>query len=196
MSGFFSLFALSLALAADAFTIAVCKGLSLGRRKLSDAAVVGGWFGFFQALMPLVGFLSGRLVRDAIAAVDHWISFFLLSSIGIRMLLESWEKNEDAASIGQSASLGIRAMLPSAFACSIDALAVGVIFSFSPLSSLPLALVTIGATTFLLSAIGVYIASIVGSAYRRKAEGFGGILLIFLGIKILCDHLFHLPAFF
>ena len=188
MSDFFSIFLLSLGLAADAFAVAVCKGLALRRCRPSDALTVGGWFGFFQAVMPLLGCLLGRLLSSAVYAVDHWISFGLLTAIGIHMLMESFS-GETAP---QSASLAPAAMVIPALASSIDALAVGVVFSFSPPSELLPAVLLIGLTTFLLSTLGVSLASAIGARYKSKAEGFGGILLVFLGIKILVTDLFGL----
>jgi putative Mn2+ efflux pump MntP len=190
MSDFFSLFLLSLGLAADAFAVAVCKGLALRRRRFSDALIVGGWFGVFQAIMPIIGCLLGRLFSSAIYAVDHWISFALLTAIGMHMILEALSPQEAAASV----SLAPSAMLIPALASSIDALAVGVVFSFSPSPELLPAALTIGVTTCLLSTLGVSVASAIGAAYKAKAEGFGGILLIFLGIKILITDLFCLSG--
>lgn len=190
MSGFFSLLTLALGLAADAFALAVCKGLSMRRRRLSDALTVGGWFGLFQALMPIVGYYLGRLLCSAVYAVDHWISFALLSAIGLHMILEAFSEEKQQL----SASLSPAAMLIPSLACSVDALAVGVVFSFSPLMQLFPAVLLIGTTTFLLSSIGVSVASAFGVAYRAKAEGFGGILLVFLGIKILVTDLFGLSG--
>lgn len=185
MSGFFSLFTLSLGLAADAFAVAVCKGLAMRRRRFEDAITVGGWFGLFQAFMPIVGYYLGRLLCSAVYAVDHWISFALLTAIGLHMILEAFSEEKQQL----SASLSPAAMLIPSLACSVDALAVGVVFSFSPLAELLPAVLLIGATTFLLSSLAVLLASAFGAAYRAKAEGFGGILLVFLGIKILVTHL-------
>lgn len=189
MSDFFSLLTLSLGLSADAFAVAVCKGLALGRRRASDAAIVGGWFGFFQAIMPIIGCLAGRIFCDAIDAIDHWLSFALLCMIGLHMLFEAYESDVKS---DVTASLSPTAMLAPSIACSIDALAVGVVLSFSPSSRLLPSAVMIGVSTCLLSALGVYIAGSLGSAYRAKAEGFGGILLVLLGIKILICDLFDI----
>ena len=190
MSDFFSLLLLSIGLAADAFAVAVCKGLAMRRRRLSDALAVGGWFGFFQAFMPIAGCFLGRLFSCAVYAVDHWISFALLTAIGVHMLMEAFSGEEVAA----SASLAPGAMLLPAIASSIDALAVGVVFSFSPPTDLFPAVLLIGLTTCLLSTVGVSVASAIGAAYKAKAEGFGGILLVFLGIKILVTDLFGLSG--
>ena len=189
MSDFFSLLALSLGLAADAFAVSVCKGLAMRRCRVGDALVVGGWFGFFQAIMPLIGYLLGRTLSAVVYAIDHWISFALLTSIGLHMIFEAFSSQEEP-SLSDSLSPG--AMLAPSLASSIDALAVGVVFSFSPPSALPLAILTIGITTCLLSTVGAYVAGAIGAAYRAKAEGFGGALLVFLGIKILVSDLFGL----
>ena len=186
-----------IALSMDAFAVAVCKGLALPRVKKRNCALVGLWFGFFQALMPTIGYiltyllLSVPSVATGISSFTPWITFVLLSLIGANMIKESFGKEEEVA----DPSLGARVMFPLAIATSIDALAVGVSFALEDslaASSLPTiipAAPIIGVTTFLLAAIGVKIGNIFGTRYKSKAEFVGGLVLILLGLKTLLQGL-------
>ena len=174
---------LSAALSMDAFAVSVCKGLALDRVTPGRAALVGAWFGGFQALMPLLGWLLGVQFQSYIAALDHWIAFGLLTLIGGNMIRESFSDEEKT-----DGSLGFAAMLPLAVATSIDALAVGVTFAFLQVL-VWWAVGTIGAVTFCLSAAGVAVGSLFGARHRGIAERIGGVILILLGIKILLEHL-------
>ena len=178
------LFVLAVGLSMDAFAVAVCKGLAIGRTRLRDAAVVGAWFGGFQAGMPLVGYFLGVNFADYISAFDHWIAFGLLVLIGANMIRESRRQEEEET----GASLAFKTMLLMALATSIDALAVGVTFAFLEVQIVP-AVLFIGVTTFLLSALGVKLGSVFGVRYKSRAEFAGGAILILLGVKILLEHL-------
>ena len=182
------LFILAVGLSMDAFAVAVCKGLAIGKIQWKHVVIVGLWFGGFQALMPLIGWLLGSSFAEYIAAVDHWIAMILLVLIGANMVRESLDKDPEHV----NPSLGVRTMFVMAVATSIDALAVGVTFAFLEVRILP-AVSFIGVITFLLSALGVKIGSIFGTKYKSKAELLGGIILILLGIKILLEHLGYLP---
>ena len=182
------LFILAVGLSMDAFAVAVCKGLAIGKINMKHALIVGLWFGGFQALMPLVGYLLGSSFAEYIAAVDHWIAMILLVLIGVNMVRESRDKDPEHA----DPSLGFKTMLVMAVATSIDALAVGVTFAFLEVRILP-AVSFIGVVTFLLSALGVKIGSIFGTKYKSKAELTGGIILILLGLKIFLEHMGYLP---
>ena len=181
------LFFVAVGLSMDAFAVAVCKGLALRQVRCPHMALVGLWFGGFQALMPLLGYLVGVQFADAIAAVDHWIAFALLAVIGGNMIREALSKEDPP-----DASLSWKKMLPLAVATSIDALAVGVSFAFLRVDIVP-AVGFIGGVTFLLSAAGVKVGSLFGARYRKRAELAGGIILILLGLRILLEHLGVLP---
>lgn len=185
--GFFELFTLAVGLSMDAFAVAVCKGLALKRATPGSMALVGLWFGGFQALMPLIGYLVGVQFRDHITAFDHWIAFILLGLIGANMIREALSK-EDGEEEKSNGSLSARSLFPMAVATSIDALAVGVSFAFLKVEIVP-AVSFIGVTTFLLSAAGVKIGNLFGLRYKSKAELIGGIILILIGLKILLEHL-------
>ena len=178
---------LALGLAMDAFAVSVCKGLAIGRIRPRDCAVCGLWFGGFQALMPVIGYFLGRLFADFIRKVDHWIAFVLLCLIGVNMLREAFGKDCDCEEPAD-ARLDVRSMFVMAVATSIDALAVGVTFAFLNVN-IWLAVALIGVITFVLSAIGVKAGGVVGAKYEKRAEMFGGAVLIILGTKILLEHL-------
>ncbi|WP_394273562.1 manganese efflux pump MntP family protein [Butyricicoccus sp.] len=181
------LFILAVGLSMDAFAVSVCKGLSVRQIKPRHACIVGAYFGGFQALMPLIGFVLGVQFQRYIVSIDHWIAFILLSLIGVNMICESCG---DAEELNDSFSFGT--MLPLAIATSIDALAVGVTFAFLQVNILP-AVLFIGCTTFVLSAVGLKIGNVFGVRYKSRAELCGGIVLILMGCKILLEHLGFLP---
>ncbi len=184
---YWELFVIAVGLSMDAFAVSVCKGLSVSRLKLKHTLVAGAWFGGFQALMPLVGYLLGVQFEQYIVSVDHWIAFGLLLFIGGSMLLEARKPDEE-----QNASFSVVAMLPLAVATSIDALAVGVTFAFLKVHIVP-AVLFIGVITFVLSGAGIRIGHVFGAKYRCKAEFMGGGILILMGVKILLQHLGYLP---
>lgn len=182
--GMMELFLIAVGLSMDAFAVAVCKGLALRKVNLGQMALVGLWFGGFQALMPLAGYFVGVQFKEQITAIDHWIAFALLAIIGGNMIRESLSKEEECP----DASLSVKAMLPMAVATSIDALAVGVTFAFLRVTIVP-AVSIIGCTTFCLSVTGVAVGNFFGTRYQRRAELAGGIILVLLGSKILLEHL-------
>ena len=180
-----SLLLLAVGLSMDAFAVSVCKGLALKKVSLRHMCIVGAWFGGFQALMPSLGYLLGSRFEQYITAIDHWIAFVLLVLIGANMIREALSKEEAEEA---NASLAFKTMLLMAVATSIDALAVGITFAFLSVHIIPAAL-TIGATTFLLSAAGVKVGNVFGLRYKKRAEIAGGVILCLLGVKILLEHL-------
>ena len=177
---------LGLGVSMDAFAVSICKGLAVGKVKIKHMLTAGLWFGGFQALMPLIGFYIGSLFHGYIEKFDHWIAFMLLGAIGINMIKEALSKKEEDSA---DASFSFRTMLILAIATSIDALAVGVAIAMESSTNIWLSVALIGIITFLFSAAGIKIGSIFGEKYKKKAELFGGIVLIFIGLKILFDHL-------
>ena len=178
------LFIIAVGLSMDAFAVAICKGLSTPCVKLRHAGITGLWFGGFQGLMPLIGWLLGVQFQSAIERFDHWIALVLLGILGINMIREARSGEEECC----DCSFVWRAMLPMAIATSIDALAVGVTFAFLSVPIGP-AVAFIGVITFVLSAIGVRLGSVLGKKYQTAAQTFGGIVLILMGLKILLEHL-------
>lgn len=180
----YELFIIAVSLSMDAFAVSVCKGLSTGRPRLSHCLTCGGWFGAFQAGMPLIGWLLGVRFQGMIVSVDHWIAFVLLGLIGFNMVRES--RGDEAEEL--DASFSPRAMFPLAVATSIDALAVGVTFAFLQVDNIFLAVAFIGVITFALSAAGVRVGAVFGVRFKSRAELAGGLILIGMGIKILVEH--------
>lgn len=182
--GIVELALIAIGLAMDAFAVSICKGLSVKKIKPSHALICGAWFGFFQFLMPLIGYFLGFGFQELIQSIDHWIAFFLLAAIGINMIREALSDEEEDL----DADFSFRAMLPLAVATSIDALAVGITFAFLQVDIL-VASTTIGLITFAISALGVAIGNAFGARFKSKAELAGGVILICIGLKILLEHL-------
>ena len=181
---------LAVGLSMDAFAVAICKGLSMKEVSFKEMAIVGLWFGGFQALMPLIGYFLGEACEKYIEQVDHWVAFILLALIGALMIKESFEKEEKKEEEEKNSSpLAFRTMLTMAIATSIDALAVGISFGILPDVDITVAVSSIGIITFILSAVGVKIGNVFGAKYKSKAEFAGGLILLLLGIKILLEHL-------
>lgn len=180
----YELFIIAVSLSMDAFAVSICKGLSTGRPRLGHCLTCGGWFGSFQALMPLVGWLLGVRFQGMIVSVDHWIAFLLLGLIGFNMVRES--RSGEAEEL--NCSFRPSAMLPLAVATSIDALAVGITFAFLQVDNIVSAVLFIGVTTFVLSAAGVKAGSVFGARYKSRAELVGGLVLMGMGVKILMEH--------
>lgn len=174
---------IAIGLSMDAFAVAVCKGLAVKKVEYRHSVIVGAYFGGFQALMPLIGFLVGIQFQAMITAIDHWIAFVLLLIIGGNMIKESRGEDEDLDD-----SFSFKTMFPLAIATSIDALAIGVTFAFLKVN-IVWAISLIGVITFILSGIGVKIGNSFGVKYKSRAEMLGGIVLILLGTKILIDHI-------
>ena len=182
--GLIELFLIAVGLSMDAFAVSVCKGLAMPKCTFKKAAIVGLWFGGFQALMPAIGYVLGAQFQEAIASIDHWIAFVLLALIGGNMIHEALDNDEEEA----DASLDVKTMFLLAVATSIDALAIGITFAFLKVNIIP-AVCFIGIVTFIISFSGVKIGNVFGARYKNKAEIVGGIILILLGLKILLEHL-------
>ena len=200
------LFLIAIGLSMDAFAVAICIGLTLPKATAKKSLTVGLYFGVFQAVMPLIGYIIANQFAGKIIAFDHWIAFILLCFIGGKMIAESCKKEGCPGSEGlteachgnscpsekqsddKEASLKPAQMLPLAIATSIDALAVGVSFAFLRVEIIP-AVSFIGVTTLVISMVGVKIGNIFGRRYKSTAELAGGIILLLIGIKILLEHL-------
>ena len=182
--GLWELFVIALGLSMDAFAVSICKGLSVRTCRPRHMLVCGLYFGIFQALMPLIGYMLGSQFESLVTAVAPYIAFALLAFIGVNMIREARSGEEEAA----TDDFSFRAMLPLAVATSIDALAVGVSFAFLPVDIVP-AVAFIGVTTFVCCVAGVKVGSLFGNRYQARAELFGGVVLIAMGVKILLEHL-------
>lgn len=185
--GYFELFIIGIGLSMDAFSAAVCKGLSMKKLNPRQTLTIAAFFGGFQALMPIIGWFLGKQFERYIVEFDHWIAFVLLAFIGGKMLYDTFRGEEEDC---RNDSLKISELALMAIATSIDALAVGVTFAFLLANNeIFSAISIIGITTFVLSGIGVIIGVFFGSKYKKSAQIFGGCILILMGIKILLEHL-------
>ena len=181
---FIELLLIAIGLSMEAFSVSICKGLTTKKFSWRMALLCGLWFGFFQALMPVIGYFLGAQFQELIEAYDHWIAFGLLFLIGANMIREALSKKEESA----NGDLDVKTMFLLAIATSIDALAVGVSFACIQVKLWSSVLI-IGITTFLFSVLGVKIGNVFGSKYEKSAGIIGGIILILIGLKILMEHL-------
>lgn len=179
---------IAIGLSMDAFAVATCKGLGMRKVRWKQAIVIGIYFGGFQALMPVIGWLLGTRFLIYVENVDHWIAFGLLVFIGGKMLVEAIRNKEDEEAIEYDQPLNHGEMFLLAIATSIDALAAGISFAAIETPIVPAASV-IGVITFGLSIAGVCIGNRFGTRFKRKAEIAGGVILILIGIKILIEHI-------
>lgn len=190
--GIVELLLLAVGLSMDAFAVSVCKGLAMKKISFKSCAICGVWFGGFQALMPLIGYVLGARFEKYVDAIAPWIAFGLLALIGGNMIKEALSKDEEEA----SAALDVKTMFLMAVATSIDALAVGITFACVPVSIVAasafvntlIAVVIIGITTYILSCVGVKVGNVFGTRYKSKAEFAGGLILILIGLKIILEH--------
>jgi putative Mn2+ efflux pump MntP len=176
---------IAIGLSMDAFAVSITLGLSIKRLNVKEILIPGIYFGFFQALMPLIGYLAGTIFADKIQNLDHWIAFALLGIIGGKMIWESF--SQDGKKVKEN-SFRFVTILLLAIATSIDALAVGVTFAFFEINIF-LTIIIIGLITFCISIGGVKIGNLFGAKYKSKAEFIGGAVLLILGLKILVEHL-------
>ena len=185
-----SLIILATGLAMDAAAVSASCGLAAPALRVRHFATVALFFGGFQALMPLLGFMLGRQIGSAVEAWDHWIAFILLGGIGAKMIYEAMQSPDAGTSGGRSEKdvFGLRVMAVLAIATSIDAFAVGVTL---PMLNAPLALslATIGIVTALWSAVGLAIGRQFGARVGKRLDAFGGVVLVLFGTKILIEHL-------
>ncbi|NLI54534.1 MAG: manganese efflux pump [Clostridiales bacterium] len=184
---FVELLLTAIALSMDAFAVSTCKGLSLRRMDWKRAGWIGLFFGGFQAVMPLIGWLLGKQFEHLITSVDHWIVFALLAFIGGKMIYDAL-KPDDGDGCPVEDKLDLKELVGLSFATSIDALAVGISFAFLQVRILP-SVACIGVTTFLISVAGVAIGQKFGAKYQDRATLVGGIVLVLIGLKILLGHL-------
>lgn len=180
---------LGVGLAMDAFAVSICKGLAMRKVNKKQAVVIALFFGGFQAIMPIVGWFLCKGFQNYIEAFDHWIAFALLAFIGMKMIIETLsEKEEDVVVEKMDPPLDMKEMFMLAIATSIDALAVGISLAALDRPIVESAAI-IGVVTFVISIIGVYIGNFFGNRYKKRAELAGGIILVLIGVKILCEHM-------
>ncbi len=186
--GFAELLLIAISLSMDAFAVAVCKGLNMSKINYKHGAVIALFFGAFQALMPLLGWLLGTRFDHYIVGFDHWVAFVLLGFIGGKMVYEAIEGGAETKDKDKD-GFDLKELLILSIATSIDALAVGITFAILPNTNIWTSITTIGIATFVISFAGVIIGNRFGVKYKSKAELFGGVVLILIGLKILLEHL-------
>ncbi len=178
-----SIIIIAIGLAMDAFAVSIANSCNLPKMKISEAITMSFSFGFFQAAMPIIGWLAGSTIKDYIQQIGYWIAFVLLVGIGIKMIYESFILDEDE----KKSSLSIKILFILSIATSIDALAVGISFSCLDINIYFPALI-IGIITLFFSGLGIYLGKKFGHILESKMEIIGGIILILIGLKILLEH--------
>jgi putative Mn2+ efflux pump MntP len=185
--GLLEIILIAIGLSMDAFAVSVSLGLSVKKLKWREMIIPGVYFGFFQALMPAIGYFVGIYFVTKIQNLDHWIAFVLLGFIGGKMIKDSLSKENDKNMSAQS--FRVINLLILALATSIDALAIGITFALFNVSIIRTVLI-IGIITLVISMCGVKIGNIFGTRFKSKAELGGGLVLIIIGIKIVIEHMF------
>lgn len=180
----FEIILIAVSLAMDAFAVSICKGLSMKKLDWKKVTIIALYFGGFQAFMPIIGYFLGSAFAEFVSSIDHWIAFILLAIIGGNMIKDSFDDEEEK----RNDKVDFKTMIVLAIATSIDALAVGVTFAFFE-TNLWISILVIGVITFAMSIIGVKVGNKFGDKFQNKAELLGGIILIFIGLKILLEHL-------
>lgn len=184
MIAIFQIFLISFSLAMDAFSVSIAGGMKSQTAKVTHAVKVAAFFGIFQAIMPIAGWLIAEVMKGFITAIDHWVAFILLGIIGIKMIQEALSNNKEE----KKDILNTNTLLMLSIATSIDALIVGVTLSLLKIPFL-ISISTIGIVTFILSFLGFLFGKQIGVFFGKKAEILGGAALIAIGLKILIEHL-------
>jgi putative Mn2+ efflux pump MntP len=182
---FITLFGIAVALAMDAFAVALAVGLAVAPLTGRHLFRLGWHFGLFQAMMPVIGWLAGVTVQQRIAAYDHWLALGLLSFVGGKMIYEAFKDEEERSRSGDP-TRGMTLVLLS-LATSIDALAVGLSLGMLGVSIwLPAGV--IGLVAGILTLTGMLLGRRVGSLWGKRVEVFGGLILIGIGVRIVLEH--------
>ena len=178
----------AIALAMDSFTVAIAGGLTLKRISLRHFFTIAFFFGFFQAVMPLLGWFGSTYFYHFIEHYDHWIAFAILVLLGVKMIRDGFKDEEEE----HFDPTRLTTVLTLAIAVSIDALAVGISFvciGMDTIEQLSFPLFAIGITSFIFALGGCFIGSIIGNKLKLPVEPFGGAVLVILGFKILLEHI-------
>lgn len=182
--GLLEIVVISFSLAMDAFAVSICKGLSMKKMNWKKAIIIAAYFGFFQAIMPIIGYFLGTTFANFVENIDHWLAFILLSVIGGNMIKESTDDEIEK----RNDNVNFKTMIGLAIATSIDALAIGITFAFLR-TNIIFSVSVIGIITFIISLLGVKIGNKFGDKLQNKSELIGGVVLIIIGLKILLEHL-------
>lgn len=189
---YLSLILIAIALSMDAFAVAVSSGMICNKRGCGNMFKLAAFFGFFQFLMPIIGYFLGKSVYHFIRNVDHWIAFALLAFIGAKMIIEtireSREEKNEGACRPEKDPFCTKTLFIMAIATSIDALAVGITFALTD-ENIWVSSISIGIITFVISALGVLLGNSVGLVLKKSAGIIGGVILIGIGLKIMLEHM-------
>ena len=180
-----TMFLIALGLAMDTFAISIAKGIVIERKRQRSGLLLASFFGGFQAFMPVIGYFAGLSFRELIMGIDHWIAFSLLTLIGLKMIYDSTRKKSEK----EDDTIKFHSLIVLSVATSIDALMVGLSFSFLQISILE-PILLIGVVTFLLSLMGFFFGCGLGRVFGSKIRVVGGVILIVIGLRILLEHLF------
>jgi putative Mn2+ efflux pump MntP len=191
--GLIDILLIGIGLSMDAFAVSICKGLKMKVVDIKQCIMIASFFGVFQALMPIIGYILSIKFVKYINAYSHWVAFVLLLLIGVNMIWEATggEKPEAAELTCSGVVINLKELFALAIATSLDALAVGVTFGTMGDTmelSIWLSVIIIGMTTFVISIAGVFIGNVFGVKYKQRAEIAGGIVLILIGIKVVIEH--------
>jgi putative Mn2+ efflux pump MntP len=187
--GIMTIIILSFGLAMDAFAVSVTNGMCFKKFKRKEAFATALTFGFFQAIMPLIGYAVGSAFLDTISFLDHWIALFLLGAIGLNMIMEGIKSYRNPDYSCNTEAFTLKLLLAQGIATSIDALAVGISFAVIEDTNIILAVSSIGIITFFCSLFGTFLGKKFDSLLKDKAEIFGGCILIIIGLRIFIEHM-------
>lgn len=192
--GIVELLLIAVGLSMDAFAVSIGNGLSMKKSDLKAAVAIAFSFGLFQALMPTAGYFLGSAFEEVIREFDHYIALIFLGFIGGKMIFdgikELRQRKKGESKEEKEFKLSFAALMIQAVATSIDALIVGVSFAALPDVNIWAAVSLIGVTTFVISLLGVFFGKKFGQLLGSKAEVFGGLILVGIGIKVFVEHMF------
>jgi manganese efflux pump family protein len=184
---FLNIIFIGIGLAMDCFAVSLSAGLKVNKNRIKQAIKISFLFGFFQAIMPSIGFFVGALLKTYIIKIDHWIAFFILGSIGLKMIFEAKSKEQSQIDFNNN-----RLIILLSLATSIDSLITGVSFVFMN-TPLIMSVIIIGFVTFIISLVGFFIGGKMKFITKEKANIVGGVALLIIGFKILVSHLTAIP---
>ena len=185
-----SLFSIAVGLAMDAFAVTITNSMSYKKSVVRFGIISAFAFGLAQGIMPIIGWLAGQMFLSVISRYDHYIALILLSIIGVHMIIEAVKelKEGDIEITNKKTTTSFKIIFLQAIATSIDALAVGISFAALQIN-IVFASIIIAVVTFIICVVGIFIGKKIGELLKGKAEVFGGIVLILIGIKTFVEHM-------
>lgn len=188
--GYISVFLIAVSLAMDALAVSVTNGIVIKNFRRRHAVKMGIYFGIFQFIMPIAGYVLGTGFQRIIQSYDHWVAFILLAAIGVNMIIESFKHEDDELCENCAEEmLKFSRLVVLAVATSIDALAVGISFAVVGGGNILISSLIIGIVAFAFSFFGGMFGKKLGKIFQKSAERIGGLILIGIGVKILLEHI-------